>query len=75
MDIFVNLFVLWFLSIFFPEKKSKGRVQGDPITATNLLVADSIFHTNRDEGKPKSFEESDNNDPFLNENYDDGPGW
>ena len=73
MDIFVNLFVLWIVNTFFSEKKTRERKQGDPVTVTNLLIADSLIHN--DTGSPESCDNSDNGDPFLNEEYNNGPDW
>jgi len=36
------------------------------------LIADSLIHN--DKGSPKTYNDT-NNDPFLNEDYNDGPNW
>ena len=73
---FIDLLILWLVNVFFPEEKPKGRRKQGEYTTTGLLVAGTLFHDDhRDDGKPKSFYDTDNNDPFLNEEYNDGPDW
>jgi len=70
---FIDIFLLWFVNLFFPEKpRGRKRQSSHTYDTSSLLIADSLI---RDKGSPKTFEDTDNSDPFLNEDYDDGPGW
>ncbi|MDP8268216.1 MAG: hypothetical protein P9L97_05755 [Candidatus Tenebribacter davisii] len=72
----IDIILLLLLNLFFPEKKPQGRMKQGDYTTSSLLVADSLIHDrHRDDGAPKSFDEAGSNDPFLNEEYQDGPDW
>ena len=79
---FVDIFLYWLLDIFFPRKKKRkiycGADQYDYDTY-KLLIADSIIpdrnRNHNDDGFPETFNDSSNEDPFLVEDYNDGPNW
>ena len=56
-----------------PPKKTKHSSRQDIYDTSGLLIADSIIRN--DDGCPKTFDDSDNSDPFLNEGDNDGPNW
>ena len=69
----MELFVLWLIHIFLPEKKSQARqTRNYDYDTSSLLITDSLL---RDRGCPKTFNEPVEKDPFLNNEYDDGPDW
>lgn len=72
---FVELLILFFLGIPRKKKKSakRGGIYDDDYTTTGLLITDSLIRN--DDGYPKTFNEPVEKDPFLNEEYDDGPDW
>ncbi len=70
---FIELFVLFILNICGRKKKNIKIGGGYDYDTSSLLIADSLIHT--DDGHPKTFNESVEKDPFLNEEYDDGPDW
>lgn len=69
--LFVDLFVYWLFSMFFPKKKEHTR-SSYRYDTTGLLIADSLIRN--DNGSPKTYSNI-NNDPFLNEDYYEGPDW
>lgn len=76
--VFIDILIYWIIDLIFPAEKtsSKNQRSHTQYDATSLLVADSLLRDNRnDDGRPKTFNDSDNDDPFLNEDYSDGPDW
>jgi len=71
--LFIDLFVYWLFSIFFPKKKEHTNYNTYHYDTTGLLIADSLIRN--DKGFPKTYTDTTNNDPFLNDDYLDGPGW
>jgi len=71
--LFLDILIYWLLSVFFPPEKKRGTQRRSySYDTTSLLIADSLIHN--DKGSPKTYNDT-NNDPFLNEDYNDGPNW
>ena len=71
--LFVDILIYFICDLFCSPKKTKSSRSRDGISTSSLLIADSIIRN--DDGTPKNVSDSDNDDPFLNEEYDDGPDW
>ena len=69
----LDIFIYWLFSAFFPPEKKGGTQRGSyHYNTTSLLIADSLIRN--DKGSPKTYNDT-NNDPFLNDDYNDGPEW
>lgn len=63
---FIDLFLLWIANLIWPDKPAQtinGRNSED---CANWIILDHM----QDQGKV-----DDSNDPYLNEEYNDGPDW
>lgn len=63
----VDLFLLWLVNLFFPENKQGNQQQrGNGENNENWIILD---HMNQ------NFDNRGDSDPFLNEEFNDGPDW